>query len=143
MAIKKGDKVKVWYEGKLENGAVFDSSERHSKPLEIEVGKSQVIKGFEEALIGMEKDQEKEVTIKPKDAYGPYNPKLLKKILKKQIPPDKNARPGVLVGLMTQDGRKILATVKSVTDKEVFIDLNHPLTGKTLIFKLKIVEISS
>ncbi len=52
MAIKKGDKIKVEYEGKLEDGTVFDSSEKHGNPLEFEIGAKQVIKGFEDAVIG-------------------------------------------------------------------------------------------
>ena len=60
MAVKKGDSVKVEYEGRFENGEVFDSSSKSGKPLEFEVGSGQVIKGFDEALIGMEKGEEKE-----------------------------------------------------------------------------------
>ena len=41
--IKKGDKIKVEYTGKLEDGNVFDSSEKHGKPLDFEVGAGKVI----------------------------------------------------------------------------------------------------
>jgi peptidylprolyl isomerase len=55
MAIKTGDKIKVDYTGSLEDGTVFDTSEG-KQPLEFEVGSGQIIKGFDEAVIGMEKD---------------------------------------------------------------------------------------
>ena len=64
MPVKKGDKVKVDYTGKLEDGTVFDTSEG-KQPLEFEVGSGKVIKGFDDALIGMEKGEEKEITLKP------------------------------------------------------------------------------
>ena len=67
--VEKGNKVKVDYTGSFEDGNVFDTSEG-KQPLEFEVGSGQVIKGFDDALIGMEKGEEKEVKIESKDAYG-------------------------------------------------------------------------
>lgn len=81
MAIKKGDKISVEYEGRLEDGQVFDSSQQgeHSHPLEFEVGAGKIIKGFDQAVIGMKKGEEKEITIESKDAYGEVNPQLNKR----------------------------------------------------------------
>ncbi|MDE1867564.1 MAG: FKBP-type peptidyl-prolyl cis-trans isomerase, partial [Thaumarchaeota archaeon] len=53
MTVKTGDKVKVDYVGKLDDGSVFDSSEDHGKPLEFQVGTGHVIKGFDDAIVGM------------------------------------------------------------------------------------------
>jgi len=49
MSIKKGDKVRVNYEGSLDDGTVFDGSSHgdHSHPIEFEAGSCQVIKGFD------------------------------------------------------------------------------------------------
>ena len=57
--IKKGDKIKVDYEGKLEDGTVFDASAKVGKPLEFEVGSGMIISGFDNAVIGMKKGEEK------------------------------------------------------------------------------------
>lgn len=141
MKAKEGSKVKIEYEGKLEDGTVFDSSEKHGKPLEFELGKQMVIKGFEEAIIGMEKGQEKEITIKPEQAYGEYNDQLIKKIPREQLPQDQEPKPGMMLAIGTPDGRQFPAKIKEVTDKEITLDLNHPLAGKTLKFKIKLVEL--
>lgn len=142
MAVKKGDKVKIEYTGTLDDGTVFDSSEKHGKPLEFEVGKGMVIKGLDEALIGMKKGQEKEITIKPEKAYGEPNPKLTRNVPLDKIPKDPPPRPGMILVMQTQDGRRFPAMIKEVTNTEVTIDLNHPLAGKTLHFKIKVVDIS-
>ena len=63
MEVKKGSKVKIEYEGKLEDGTVFDSSERHGKPLEFEAGEGKVIKGFDKVVVGMKKGEEKELAL--------------------------------------------------------------------------------
>ncbi|MHA1209372.1 MAG: FKBP-type peptidyl-prolyl cis-trans isomerase [Candidatus Freyarchaeota archaeon] len=139
MPVKKGDRVKVEYIGMFDDGTVFDSSEGKS-PLEFEAGSGQIIKGFDEAVIGMEKGEEKEFKIEPKDAYGERNPELVRKIPRDQLPPE--AQAGMLLMLRTPDGMQIPAEITEVTDEEVTIDLNHPLAGKNLNFKIKIVDIS-
>ncbi len=143
MVVKKGDKVKIEYEGRLEDGTVFDSSEKHGCPLEFEVGTQNIIPGFSNAVIGMKKGQEKEVKIKPEDAYGQSNPTLLKKVPRDQFPSDHEPKEGMMLALGTPDGQQFPAMITKVTEKEVTIDLNHPLAGKALIFKMKLVDVSS
>ncbi len=143
MPVKQGDKVEIEYTGKFEDGTVFDSSEKHGKPLEFEVGKGQIIKGFEDAVVGMEVGDEKEITLPPEEAYGNFNPQLQKKVPREQLPKDPEPKPGMMLAIGTPDGRQFPAKIVEVTDSEVTIDLNHPLAGKTLIFKIKVVKISS
>tara|TARA_Y100000310_G_scaffold333235_1_gene410367 strand:- start:555 stop:989 length:435 start_codon:yes stop_codon:yes gene_type:complete len=138
--VEKGNKVKVDYTGSFEDGNVFDTSEG-KQPLEFEVGSGQVIKGFDEALIGMEKGEEKEVKIESKDAYGDPNPELVKKIPRDKLPPEQEPKAGMMLAMATPDGRQIPARITEVGDKEITIDINHPLAGKTLLFKLKVVDI--
>jgi len=142
MPIKKGDKVKVHYTGKLEEGTVFDSSEG-KEPLEFEVGSGMIIKGFDDAVMGMEKGDEKEITLKPEEAYGDINPQLMKKVPKEQLPKEPEPKVGMMLALGTPDGQQIPARIAEVSDNEVTIDINHPLAGKTLIFKIKVVDFSS
>ena len=142
VGIKKGDKVKIEYTGTLEDGTVFDASEKHGHPLEFEAGSGMIIPGLDKAIIGMEKDQEKEVTIKPEEAYGDHNPELIKKLPKEQVPVE-NLKEGMVLLMGAPTGQQIPATVKEVTDTEVTLDINHPLAAKTLKFKVKVVEIES
>lgn len=143
MKIQKGDKVKVDYTGSLEDGTVFDSSEQHGKPLEFEVGAGQIIKGFENAIIGMETGEEKEIKIKPADAYGEHNPQLIKKIPKSQLPTEKELEPGMMLLVALPNGAQLPVMVTEVTKETVTIDLNHPLAGKTLNFKIKISDVQN
>ncbi len=143
MAIKKGDLVKVEYTGTFTDGTVFDSSKNHGKPLEFKVGSGELIKGFDEAVVGMKVNEEKSVKINPSEAYGDYNQNLVKKILKNQLPKGKVPEVGMMLTLGTPDGKRIPARITHVDDMNVSIDLNHPLAGKTLQFKIKVVDFKS
>jgi FKBP-type peptidyl-prolyl cis-trans isomerase len=69
--IKAGSKVSVQYTGTLLNGKKFDSSrDRGGKPFEVEVGKSQVIKGWDEGLTMMKKGGKAILIIPSSIAYG-------------------------------------------------------------------------
>ena len=58
--VKKGDHVKVHYTGKLTSGEQFDSS-KGKEPLAFTVGAGQMIKGFDEAIPGMEVGEKKQL----------------------------------------------------------------------------------
>lgn len=139
MAVKKGDKIKVEYTGSFENGEVFDASERHGKPLEFTAGAGMVVPGFDKAVIGMEKGEEKEVTLKPEEAYGMPDERAVQKVPKDKFP--KEAKEGMMIGVPLPNGQQIPATITKIDEAEVTIDMNHPMAGKVLVFKIKTVEI--
>ena len=140
--VKKGDKVKVEYTGTLEDGTVFDSSDRHNCPLEFVVGAGQLIKGFDDAVVGMKIGEEKEITISPEEGYGPHNPEFVKDMPKNMFPEDQEIKLGMVFMVNLENGRQIPVRVTKVSEENVTIDLNPPLAGKTLVFKIKIVEIA-
>jgi FKBP-type peptidyl-prolyl cis-trans isomerase 2 len=144
MTIKNKDKVTLDYEGKLDDGTIFDSSKHgdHSHPLEFVVGSGMVIPGFDKAVLGMKKGEEKEFSIEPKDAYGEYNSQLKKEIPKKVlINENGEVKKGSTIMVSTNDGRQFPVVVDKVSKDTLTLDFNHPLAGKKLIFKIKIVEI--
>jgi FKBP-type peptidyl-prolyl cis-trans isomerase 2 len=139
MPVKKGDKVKVEYVASLDDGTIFDSSEEH-EPLEFEAGSGRVIKGLDQGVLGMEKGEEKEIKIEPKEAFGYRNPDWIKKIPKDKIP--EGAEEGMMLRFITPEGEKIPGQIIEIKDEEATIDFNHPLAGFALNFKIKIADIS-
>lgn len=144
--VKKGDKVAVDYEGRFENGEVFDSSTHgeHSHPLVFVVGSGQVIPGFDNAVIGLHQGQTREVTIKPEEAYGMPNEQMKQEVPLNAFALPNNQKPQVGMQLVmgTPDGRRMMVKVAAVGKESVTLDFNHPLAGKTLMFKLTIVGIN-
>ena len=125
----------------LEDGTVFDSSDNHGQPLEFKVGSGQVIPGFDKAVTGMKKGEEKEFDIKPGEAYGSPNPDLVHNIPKEHLPKEPEPKAGMILKMTLQDGRQIPAKIVKVEKDTVKVDLNHPLAGKKLHFRIKLTEI--
>lgn len=142
MTVKTGNKVKVEYVGKLDDGSVFDSSEDHGKPLEFEVGSGHVIKGFDDAVLGMNEGDEKEFTIQPAEAYGQHDPTLVQKVPREVFPQEAELTAGLLFEAGLPTGEKVPAMITAVDEGIVTVDLNHPLAGKRLSFKIKLKEVS-
>ncbi len=67
----KGQKVKVHYTGKLEDGSVFDSSVERGTPIEFTLGVGQVIKGWDEGISDMKVGEKRQLIIPPDLGYGP------------------------------------------------------------------------
>ncbi|XP_020592177.1 peptidyl-prolyl cis-trans isomerase FKBP15-1-like [Phalaenopsis equestris] len=66
----KGDRVKVHYHGMLTDGSTFDSSYERGDPFEFELGSGQVIKGWDQGLLGMCIGEKRKLKIPAKLGYG-------------------------------------------------------------------------
>ena len=69
--VKTGDTVSVQYTGKLEDGTKFDSSYDHGgQPFSFTVGVGQVIKGWDQGLLGAKVGEKRTLTIPSDLGYG-------------------------------------------------------------------------
>jgi len=139
--VENGSFVSVEYKGTFGDGQVFDTSQE-TRPLEVEIGAGRLIKGFEEALVGMSLNEKKTFTLKPSEAYGDRDEELKTSIPRNQVPPSADPQVGQTVTLTSPEGQEIPGRISEVNDDAVTIDLNHPLAGKSLTFEVKVVGIS-
>ncbi len=138
--VKEGDRVRVHYTGKLEDGTVFDSS-RDGTPLAFTVGKAELIKGFDRGVIGMSAGESKTIKISAEDAYGPHNKERVFEFKRDKSPKDFDPPIGQQVHMQRADGQMVVVTVKDKSDKSFTMDSNHPMAGKNLTFDITLVEI--
>ena len=141
MKAKKNDNVKVHYIGTFTNGEVFDSSQGRA-PLAFTVGAGQMIKGFDQAVEGMEVSERKVVNIPAAEAYGERNEELMQVISKTQLPEGMDPQVGQKLMATGPDGHQQEVMVAEVTAETITIDVNHPMAGKELVFEIELVEIS-
>ncbi|MFQ5834656.1 MAG: peptidylprolyl isomerase [bacterium] len=139
MPVKKGDEVKLHLSGKLKNGKVFATTE-DKQPIEFEAGAGEILAGIDEAVIGMEKGEEKEITLPPEKAFGKRKEELVMKFDKDKFK-GKRLEVGQRISVKTRIGRTMSAQVMKIGEDRVTLDLNYPLAGKELIFKIKVVDV--
>lgn len=148
--MEKGDFVEVEFTGTVTaTGDVFDTtSEEEAKklgmhkegqkygPLLVVVGANMVPHGVDDKLKEMKVGDEREFDLKPDRAFGPRNPKMVKLIsISKFHQKNINPVPGIFVDI---DGMQ--AKVRTVSGGRVMVDFNHPLAGRELHYRLKIVR---
>ena len=138
MTIKDGSKVSINYTLKVE-GEVVDTSQGR-EPLQYTQGSGQIIPGLEKELKGLKKGDKKSVTVNPDEGYGRHNPDAIQKVPRDAFKDTKNLKKGDVVG-GNVSGQRFQAVVVDMNEKEVTLDLNHPLAGKTLNFDIEIVNV--
>ncbi|HBD83474.1 MAG TPA: peptidylprolyl isomerase [Dehalococcoidia bacterium] len=137
-----GDTVKIHYTGTLDDGYKFDSSYDHLEPLEFTIGRGEMIRGFEQAVVGMEPGETKIVRIASNQAYGRHNPEKVIQVSRSKMPEGLEQEIGMRVQGSMPDGQTVEFTIVSLTESEVTLDGNHALAGKDLTFDIELLEIA-
>ncbi len=140
MNVAKGNVVTLSYVGKLDGGSIFDQTQE--TPFEFTVGAGEVIAGFDDAVVGMQIGEEKTFTLTKDKAYGDINPELIKPIDRKALPPGQEPKAGMTLIIRAQEGVSMPVPITKVTPTHVYVDLNHPLAGKTLTFTIKVIAVT-
>lgn len=137
---KPGDTVKVHYTGTFENGTIFDSS-AGGEPLRFTVGAGEMIRGFDEGVVGMQVGEEKTLHVPADQAYGSYREDLVFALDPDGIDGVENLGVGDQVRLSLQGGQALPARVVAISADAVTVDANHRLAGEDLTFTVNLVEI--
>ncbi len=135
LIVKKGDKVKIQYKVSLTDDVVFKES-KPGKPLEFTVGSDQMPRGLDHAVLGMELREEKTVTVESKDAYGKRNEDLVMRFVRNDLPRSFEPEVGRVVEIQNIPG-----TIIKIDEESVYLDGNHPLAGRDVVFEIRIIGI--
>ncbi len=137
--VEQNKMVQIHYEGSLDDGTVFDSSEG-GEPLEFIFGVGMLIPGLESQMEGMAVGDRKTVRVEAEDAYGPYVDEALQEIPRNQIPAEIDLVEGMQLAAQTPQG-PIPVTVHEIREETVIMDFNHPLAGEALTFEIEVMTI--
>ena len=146
-AIKPGSTVTFDYAAGFVNGTLFDTSieiaakragifdpSRIYQPERAVIGKDPLIPGLLEALMGMKEGETKNVRIPPENAYGLRIENATEVVSKSIFDQPEKLRVGGMIVIATPEGDRIPVFVREINEKNVTIDQNHPLAGKTVQF---------
>ena len=139
-AIHNGSKVAFAYTLTVD-GKVVDTSEGRT-PLEYTQGDGKMIPGLAKQLEGLKAGDEKSVVLKPEEAYGSPNPSAIREVPLSQLPSQPKPQVGMMLQVQNKQGQVFPARIADIKGDKALVDLNHPLAGKTLNFKVKIVSVT-
>ena len=138
--VKEGDTIRVHYTGKLEDGTVFDTSEDGAS-MEFKVGKGELLKAFEQGVVGMSVGETKTIQIPAEEAYGLRKDEMVFEFDRSRAAENFEAEIGQQLQMYRADGQPVSITVVGKSEKSFTMDCNHPLAGKDLIFDVRLEEI--
>lgn len=157
MSVEPGDRVRIEYVGRFEDGGVFATSdpevaEEHGlvstdaegspdpAPLSFTVGRNEVIEGLDEAVVGMAVGEEATVTVPPEKGYGEYDPERVREYDIDEFEAMVGTEPEI--GLHVEARNDLHGDVTAVVGDAVEVDFNHELAGRTLVFDLRVREVA-
>lgn len=141
MKIAKDTVVSLSYELVESNGGAM--LEKSNDPISyVHGGYDGIFPTVEEALHGKNVGDKVSVKMEPDDAFGEYDHDLVRVESRDLFPKD------IEVGMQLEGGAEgdddedyMLFTIVEITDKDVTVDGNHPLAGKTLNFNATVTDV--
>ena len=123
------------------NGNVFEST-FESQPVEITIGKSNLPQIIESSLYGLKAGQVKEYSYSSMEIFGKYDDDKVKTTPLPTFKNYKNPKPGDIIETV-ENNKSYFMTVLNILGDKIVVDLNHPLSGKDIMFKVEILKVSN
>jgi FKBP-type peptidyl-prolyl cis-trans isomerases 2 len=149
MVFNQGDFILVEYTVRVkETGTLLDTTDQELAmkeniyeadrlygPTLVVLGRGWMNEVVEQELMKMEVNEEREVEVPPEKAFGERDSGKVKTFSLREF---QRRGYGVNVGDVVEVGG-VKGVVKSISGGRVVVDFNHPLAGRTLVYKVKVV----
>ncbi len=142
MKVEKGNKIKMEYELGVEGGEVIESSATRGA-IEYLHGEGKMLSGLERRIECLTVGEEKAGVIPAEEAYGTEETLPTRTIRKGEFPPPEKVEVGKIFEAKDQDGNTVQFTVVKIEGDAVTVRFAHPLAGKNIRFRVRILEISA
>lgn len=140
VVVGPGTHVTLHFALLLEDGSTVDSTFER-KPGSFVFGDGSLLPGVEGKLQGMAAGEAAELVLAPEDAFGQRNPANIQRIPRKQFAEDMDLSEGLMLSFADAANTELPGVVSAFDDEFVDVDFNHPLAGRTLTFKVEIIDV--
>ena len=128
------------------NGVKIEEA-KEEQPANFKFGINQLLPKFEENLIGLQKGDRFDFTVKAEEAYGPTDPYAIFDIPSDTFEEDgkideKMLQVGNIIPMTDDKGNKHMGKITAVNSDSVTMNFNHPLAGKNLRFTGKVLSVN-
>ncbi|MBP9733670.1 MAG: FKBP-type peptidyl-prolyl cis-trans isomerase [Candidatus Omnitrophica bacterium] len=133
-AVAAGSAVTLRYALTADNAVIVPDNKPET--LQLTVGGGKLPPMFEKALIGLPVGAAKAIQLKPEEAFGPIRKELIGRVPRASLPAGE-LKEGMVLGT----GGVTARVAKIMEDGTVIIDRNHPLAGRTLLYKVRVTSV--
>jgi len=139
VAITVNTEVSIEFDLKDNKTQELIDSNKGQEVMKFVTGKNEIIPKLESKIRSMNVGDAAQVLVESTEAFGAYDETAV------QVHPREkfdgmNPEVGMPILGHDENGNQYSATIIDITDKEVKVDLNHPLAGKDLLFDFKILD---
>lgn len=126
----------------LPDGTVLEDT-FDEEPMIIQLGEGEIAEGLELSLLELVEGDEQVIDIKPDLAFGYVDETLFVEMPRSDFDPEIELQAGLIIEFSTPSEESIPGTVLEFNEEVVKVDLNHPLAGQIVRYKVKIVKVEN
>ncbi len=137
--IDEGMEVTLHFTLKLEDGTVVDST-LEKQPATFQMGDGNLPPGFEYPLKGLAGGERGSFEVTPEHGFGQHNPQNVQMLSREdfeEIEPE----VGTVLSFADPAGGELPGVIIAVDERNVEVDFNHPLAGRTLTFEVEVIDV--
>jgi|TARA_B100001996_G_scaffold14215_1_gene11864 FKBP-type peptidyl-prolyl cis-trans isomerase SlpA len=142
--IKFNSIISLHYSISNTNDFEFEST-FNKNPIKFKIGDGTIPQKLEIPLYGLEEGVEQTLMLEPQDAFGIRDAKRSKTISKSLFPNQDMIKLNNIIEVDAKEKNDktntTFAMIKKINNDDVVLDLNHPLSGITIKFKVKVIKI--
>lgn len=117
----------------------------NGNPATLQMGSGQLAPFLEDCLLGLPEGADYSYTLKPEDSFGERNPDLIQRISRDTLAENSQLgeeyKVGDVVEFAAPGGGRFAGVLLEISDDDALFDFNHPLSGQTLKFDVRIISI--
>ncbi len=138
--ISHDSKVVMHFSLSLEDGSDVIST-FEEEPMVFTLGDGTMAPALESKLIGLKAGEEQSLLLSGNDVYGAWDSENRQWIDTDDFPHSLELSPGQVIAFTTPAGQEVAGTVLTIETARILLDFNHPLSGRTFIFRTAILQV--
>ena len=140
LAIEPNTRITLNFSLALETGEEVDSNFGQD-PVSFVMGDGSLLPGFERRLLGMRAGDEAEFRIPSEEGFGDPQDDNIQEIPRREFDEGAPLEPGMLFSFADAAGGEVPGMIAAVGEDSVTVDFNHPLSGRTIHFRVRIARV--
>jgi FKBP-type peptidyl-prolyl cis-trans isomerase SlpA len=137
ITVSEGTRVYLNFSVSLEDGSEVDTN-FGGNPVDFVIGDGSLLPGFERLIFGMSPGERQMFTVVPENAFGQPMDDNVQVLPRAQFDDDIDLEIGLVFSFADASGGELPGMIISFDEKDVTVDFNHPLSGRTILFDVQI-----